>query len=327
MISRTIKSVAGLACALFLAAPSQAQSFPTQAVRIVVPYAPGGASDNVARPLGNRLSEELGVPVVIENRAGAAGNIAVDLVARAKPDGYTLLMGNVSTNSINPWTYKSVVNSDARTALVPITQVASIPHVIAASPQFPPNNLRELVEYAKKNPGVLNYGSAGTGTYAHIDMQRIADKANIDMVHIPYDGGAGPLLLALMGNQIHLSFLNASSAIEAVRAGKMKALAVTWPERLKELPELETMAEAGFEGIGTNAWQGLFAPVGTPPEVIEKLQKAVKKALADDGIQASYEKLKIFPTPSDSPEAFRRDVQADTDKWGKIVKDYKISIS
>jgi tripartite-type tricarboxylate transporter receptor subunit TctC len=263
---------------------------------------------------------------VVDNRPGAAGNIAVDAVARAPADGYTMLVGNVSTNAINPTTYAATLKVNPGKDLVGVSMVAIIPHLMVASAKFPPNNIGELVQYAAAHPKEVNHASAGAGSYAMIDMLVFERTARLDMVHVPYKGGAGPFLTAMVANEVQIAFVNASSALELIRAGRLKALAVTTDRRMPELPNVQTMAEAGFAGIGTNAWQGLFVPADTPKPVVQKLHAAVQQALANPELKDAYAKMTIAPQGSKSPEEFTRFVQGDAQKWAALVRDMKVTV-
>src|SRR5215813_4157453 len=326
------RSIARLAFLFGVAtAPLQAEAqtnepFPSHPVKLLIPYAPGGATDIIARHLSPKLQELLGQPFVVENRAGASGNIALEAAAKAPPDGYTLLVGNVSTNAINESTFASVLTIRPSRDLVGITKLVEIPHVLVASMSFPPNTVAEAIEWAKKNPGKLNYASAGVGTYPHLDMLRFAKAAGIELTHIPYKGGAGQMLPALMSGEVQLSFINLSSTIEQIRAGKIKAIATTMPSRLPELPSVPTMAEQGFPGIGTNAWQGLFAPAATPKPVLDKLQAAVAAALSTPEIKEKLAKQMMTVALSPSPQAFTEEVKGETAAWAQVVAEHKVKI-
>jgi tripartite-type tricarboxylate transporter receptor subunit TctC len=313
---------------LVSAFPAQAQgeAWPTKPVRIIVPFGAGGATDNIARQLSVKLSEELGQQVVIENKTGAAGNIAVDFVAKAVPDGYTVLMGNNSTNAINPWLYGKRMQSQPLKDLVPVTMVAAVPSIFGSSAKFVPNNLAELAAYAKAHPGEVNHASSGAGSYAMIDMMDFERAAGLKMVHVPYKAGPSEYVPAMVGNQIQISFTNASSVLELTRAGKLKALAVTGDNRLPELPNVPTMAEAGFKGIGNSSWQGLFVPVGTPSAIVTKLHAAVNKALVQDELRETYAKMIITPLGSASPGDFAAFVDRDAKLWKKRIEDLKITV-
>ena len=325
-----MKRIFILIIAAVMVLPVQAQttanSFPDRPVTIVVPFAPGGASDNVARVLANKMSDALKQSVVVENKPGAAGNIAVTVVARSPADGYTMLIGNVSTNAINPTTYATTLKIDPLKELTAVSSVASVPALLVASAKFAPSSVSDLVKYANEHPTEVNYASAGVGSYAAIDSLLLEKAANIKMAHVPYKGGAGPVVTALIGGEVQICFLNASSAIEMVRAGRLKALAVTTPTRMPELPNVPTMEEAAFPGIGTNAWQGLFVPTGTPAPVVQKLHAAVQEALTQPDLIESFKKMTIVPTGSSSPAEFASFVAAEQARWRKIVIDNNVTV-
>lgn len=309
-----------------LAGAAHAQSdFPNRAVRIVVPFGPGGASDNVARAVAQKLGEVLKQTVIVENKPGAAGNIAVDMVARAPADGYTMLLGNVSTNAINPTTYASTLKVNVGKDLVGVSMVANIPGVLASSGLYAPNTVAELVKDAKARPGAVNHASAGAGSYAMIDMLLLERAAGLNMVHIPFKGGAGQFVTAMVGNEVQIAFTNVSSAIGLVKGGRLKALAVTTPQRMPELPNVPTMAEAGYPGIGTNAWQGLFVPAATPRAIVQQLHAAVQAVLAQPDLKQGFDKMLIGAEGSKSPEEFTQFVAAESAKWAKVVNELKVT--
>jgi tripartite-type tricarboxylate transporter receptor subunit TctC len=329
--SRLARSLALVAAAMVCAAqpllaPAQSDGYPNRPVKLLVPYAPGGATDIIARQLGAKLEESLGQPFVVENRAGASGNIALDAAAKAPPDGYTLLVGNVSTNAINESTFAGVMQTKPSRDLVGISKLVEIPHVLVAATSFPPNTVAEVIEWAKKNPGKVNYASAGVGTYPHLDMLRFAKAAGIELTHVPYKGGAGQMLPALMSGEVQLSFINLASTIEQIRAGKIKAIATTMPTRLAELPNVPTMAEQGFAGIGTNAWQGLFAPAATPKPILDKLQVAVAAALSTPEMKEKLARQMMTVALSQSSPAFTEEVRNETQAWAQVVAEHKIKI-
>src|SRR5262252_8889108 len=323
--SRLARSLAFVATAMVCAAqplpaPAQSDGYPNRPVKLLVPYAPGGATDIIARQLGAKLEEALGQPFVVENRAGASGNIALEVASKAPPDGYTLLVGNVSTNAINESTFAGVMQTKPSQDLVGISKLVEIPHVLVAATSFPPNTVAEVIEWAKKNPGKVNYASAGVGTYPHLDMLRFAKAAGIELTHIPYKGGAGQMLPALMSGEVQLSFINLASTIEQIRAGKIKAIATTMPTRLAELPNVPTMAEQGFPGIGTNAWQGLFAPAATPKPILDKLHDTVVAVLTRPEMKEMLARQMMTVAVSPSSPAFTEEVRAETASWAEVVR-------
>jgi len=308
-------------------AMSQAiEQYPNRPVKLLVPYAPGGATDIIARHLGAKLQETLGQPFVVENRAGASGNIALEAAAKAPADGYTLLVGNVSTNAINESTFADVLPIKPSRDLIAISKLVEIPHVLVAATSFPPNSVAEMIQWAKRSPGTINYASAGLGTYPHLDMLRLAKAAGIEMTHIPYKGGAGQMLPALLAGEVQLSFINLSSTIEQIKAGRLKAIATTAPSRLAELPNVATMAEQGFPGIGTNAWQALFAPAATPKPIIDKLYAAVVTVLSKPEMKEMLGHQQMTVALSPSPKEFTEQVRSETQSWAEVVRDNKIKI-
>lgn len=319
--------VGGVLAAVSTAAPAQsADSFTVKPIRILVPYAPGGATDITARIVAARLPDAIGQQIIVENRPGAAGNIAIDALAAAPADGYTLLVGNVSTNAINETTYAGSMRSRPSRDLVGVTNLTEIPHVIAVSAQFPPKSVKELVDAAKASPGKINYASVGAGTYPHLDMLKLAKATGVEMTHVPYKGGAGQVLPALISNEVNVTFLNLSSTLPHIKSGKVRALATTAPVRLKELPDTPTMTEIGFAGIGTNAWQGLFAPAATPRPVLEKLHAAIAKVMAPAEVKENLDKQMLTLVISKSPQEFTDFVIAETKRWAEFLAQNPVKI-
>lgn len=313
-----------VAASVVYAVSVHAQTYPQRPIRMVIPFAPGGATDIIARVLEPRLTPKLGQQVVVDNRAGAAGNIAVDIVANAAPDGYTLLVGNISTNSINHLLFAKSVKVNAMKDLAGVTQLVAIPNFVVASPKLPANSLKEAIEYAKSRPGQLNFG-APLGSYAHLDMLALQQRAGITMVHLPTKG-AGETLPNLLRGDTHFQISNVASTIGPVRAGQIKAFAVTQDKRLPEAPNIPTMAEAGFPGIGSLNWNGIFAPVKTPRAVVERVFKdtiAAMKELEAEGLLA---KRQLPIALSASPNEFEGFVQSEAKRWEKIIRDAKVAI-
>jgi tripartite-type tricarboxylate transporter receptor subunit TctC len=313
--------------ALPLAAVAQsADAYPSRPVKILVPYAPGGATDIIARIVAAKLTESFGQSVIVENRPGASGNLALEAVAKAPADGYTLFVGNVSTNTINENTFASTLAIKPSRDLVGIAKLVEIPHIIATSADFPANSVADLVALAKKDPGKINYASAGLGSYPHLDMEKLQRAAGIQLTHIPYKGGAGQMIPAIISGEAPVAFLNLSSALPQIKAGKMKAIATTAPARLAELPNVATMAEQGYPGIGTNAWQGMFAPSATPKPIIDKLYKSVAAVLSDTEMKERLSKQMLDVTLSPSPAQFQQLVEKETRDWGDFLREAKIKI-
>ena len=311
-----------------LAAPAQsAADYPSRTVKILVPYAPGGVTDIIARHIAPKLQEILGQAFVIENKPGASGNIALEAAAAAPPDGYTLFIGNVTTNAINETTFADQLHIKPSRDLAGISRLVDTPHVVVANPAFPANNIAELVEWAKKNPGKLNYASAGIGSYPHLDMLKFAKAAGFEATHIPYKGGAGQMLPALMSGEVHVSFINLASSGAQIKAGRLKALATTMPQRVPELPSVATMAEQGYPGIGTNAWQGMFAPAATPRPILDKLHAAVVKVLENPEMKAMLAKQLMAVDVSASPQEWTDQVRAETQAWADFIHENHIKVN
>jgi tripartite-type tricarboxylate transporter receptor subunit TctC len=321
-----IAAFVGMAALPLSVFAQSSEPYPSHPVKLLVPYAPGGATDIIARHLSPKLQELLGQPFVVENRAGASGNIALETAAKAQADGYTLLVGNVSTNAINESTFAGVLPIKPSRDLIGITKLVEIPHVLVAAVSFPPNTVAEAIAWAKRTPSKLNYASAGIGTYPHLDMLRFEKAAGIELTHIPYKGGAAQMLPALLSGEVQLAFINLSSTVESIKAGKLKALATAMPARLSELPNVPTMAEQGFPGIGTNAWQGLFAPAATPKPIIDKLYTAVSTMLSRPEMKELLAKQFMTVSLSPSPQAFTEEVRAETQTWAEVVRDNKVKI-
>ena len=306
------------------AAQSADQAYPTRPIRLIVPFAPGGATDIIARVLEPSLTRKLGQQVVVDNRSGAAGNIAVELVAQAQPDGYTILVGNISTNSINPLLFAGRIKANALKDLAPITKLVAIPNFILGSPKLPAQTLKEALAYARARPGQLNF-QAPLGSYSHLDMLALTAAAGVKMVHLP-SKGAGETLAAMLRGDIHITESNVASNIGAVKAGQIKAYAVTAEKRLADLPDVPTMAEAGFPGIGSLNWNGLFAPARTPRAIVMKLHTAAVTSMKELDADGTLAKRQLPVSLSASPEEFAAFVQAEARRWEKIIKDNQVKI-
>jgi tripartite-type tricarboxylate transporter receptor subunit TctC len=300
------------------------ETYPARPIRMLVPFAPGGATDIIARVLEPNLTRKLGQQVVVDNRTGAAGNIAVELVAQSQPDGYTLLVGNISTNSINPILFGKRMKVDAIRDLAPVTKLVAIPNFILGTLKIPAHTLKEALAYARQRPGQLNY-QAPLGSYSHLDMLALTAAAGVKMVHLP-SKGAGETLPAMLRGDIHITESNVASNIGSVRAGQIRAYAVTSDRRLGDLPEVPTMAEAGFPGIGSLNWNGLFAPARTPRTIIAKLHTQTLAAMKELDADGSLVKRQLPISLSASPEEFTAFVHAETSRWAKIIKENEVKI-
>lgn len=307
------------------AAQSATGAFPARPVRLIVPYAPGGATDIIARQLQPRISELWGQPVIVDNRPGASGNIALELAARSTADGYTLFVGNVSTNAINETTFSSLKIKPSRD-LTGVTNLIQLPHLWTVHPSIPASTLGELVQYVKKTGARLNYGSAGVGSYPHLDAVKFLKIAGIEMTHVPYKGGAAQMIPAIIGNEVQFLFVNMASAIAHIRSGRIKALAITSSERRPELPNVPTTAESGFPGVGTNAWNGLFAPSGISRPLLNRIHADVVKVMETPEMKASLAKVFMSVVVNKSPEEFQQFVLDEVKSWGRIVVENNIKI-
>ncbi len=321
----SVALAAAFSCCTLSATAQPADKFPTRPVRMIVPYAPGGATDIVARQVAQRLSELWGYQVVVDNRAGGSGAIALETVARATPDGYTLMVGNVSTNAIAETAFAKTLSIKPSRDLTAVTNLIEIPHMFIASMAVPVTNLKQLAEYAKTAPRMA-YASAGIASYPHLDAARLLKAMGVEMTHIPYKGGAGQMIPAMIGNETQFTMLNLASTLPHIRAGRMKPLATTWPTRRSEFPEIQTMAEAGYPGIGTNAWNGLFAPSKMPPALLTQIYASTLKVLDSSEMKESLGKQLISVVPSKSPAEYARFVNEEVAKWAAVIRDNNISL-
>ncbi len=304
----------------FASLSAHAQTYPNRQVRIVVPFAPGGAVDSVARIVGQKMSESLGQPVVIENKPGAGGNLAADTVARAAPDGYTILL-TTNGHAISPSLYRTLP-FDVMKDFIPVTQLIESPLLLVASNQLPVNSLKDLVALAKEKPGSLNYGSTGVGNPLHLSMEMLKKATGMDIAAVPYRGDA-PLNTALITGEVQLAIVPVATGRANVENKLVKGLAVTTAQRSKALPDLPTVAEQGVSGFDTGSWQGIFVPANTPRDVVQRLYQEAKKAMGAPDVR---ERLKTFvaePVAS-TPEAFAQKFKDDVAKYAKIVKDANI---
>ncbi|AKQ54555.1 Bug family tripartite tricarboxylate transporter substrate binding protein [Bordetella hinzii] len=308
--------IAGAVSAFALStAPAQA-AYPDKPVRIVVGFSAGGTTDVIARIMAKELTESLGQSFVVENKPGGGSNIATDYVARATPDGYTLLFVAV-TSAINQTLYTNV-NFDLVKDFAPVALGAKVPNILVINPQVPVKSVQELVAYAKAHPGKLAFASSGSGTSIHMAGELFKQRAGIDVLHVPYKGSA-PAVTDLIGGQVQFMFDNMPSSWPHVQSGKLRALAVTTTERSKSAPDLPTMQESGFDKFDVSSWFGLIAPAGTPPDVIEKLNAAMNKALDKASVQKSYESLGAVGQKT-TPAEFGAFIKSEVEGWAPVVK-------
>ena len=317
MLSRAL-----LAALLLSAIPALAQEWPAKTVKVIVPFPPGGGTDTVARPLTAKLSQMLGQQFVIDNRGGAGGTIGAAIAAKSPPDGYTLLLYSVH-GAVAASAFKNL-SYDLEKDVVPVTTVAVFPDVLVAANRVPAKTLPELIAYAKANPGQINCGSAGNGTSRHLSCEMFSLQAGIQATHVPYKG-TGPATIALLAGEIDYIFEALGSASAHIRAGTVRPIMVTSAKRSPSFPEIPTAIESGLPGFEVTSWYGLWVPAGTPPAIIQRLQAAVAKAFEEPDMKELWFKLGAEPGGS-STEEFRDLVSRDVAKWGKVVREAKISV-
>ena len=317
MMKRTLYRLLAPLLAAMLPLAASAQAFPSKPVRIVVPFAAGGATDVVARLLAQKLGDAWGQSVVVENRAGAGGNIGAEVVAKSPPDGYTLLMTSGSIVTANPYMYKSMP-FDAAKDLVAITNVASGPQVIAVNPSMPAKDLKEFIAYAKANPKKVNFGSAGIGTQTHLAAENFAYAAGVDLTHVPYKGESAAMT-DLIGGQIQMATPNLGAAINFIQQGKLRALAVTSKERSPQLPDVPAASEVlpGFENAG---WFGLMAPAGTPREIVDRIQRDSARILMSEEFRGKLNQQGMAPV-GNTPAEFEQAIREESARWEKVIKE------
>jgi tripartite-type tricarboxylate transporter receptor subunit TctC len=294
-----------------------AANYPAKPVRLVVPFPAGGTTDILARAVAQKLSEAWGRQMIVDNRPGAGGNIGSDLVAKSAPDGYTLLMGTVGTHAINPSLYKNMPYDHVKD-FAPVILVAGVPNVLVVNPSLPVHSVPELIAYAKANPGKLNFASSGNGTSIHLSGELFKAMTGVEMTHVPYKGSA-PALTDLIGGQVQLMFDNLPSSLPFIKAGKLRALAVTSGARAAALPDLPTLAESGLPGFEASSWFGVLAPAGTPRDIVAKLNGAIAGWLASPEAKGKLLAQGAIAAGG-TPEDFARHIGAETSKWAKVVK-------
>lgn len=308
-----------IAGAAELRAAEDLSKYPNRPIRVVAPFAPGGASDFAIRLLQPGITQVLGQQIIIENRTGAAGNIGMEAAARGTPDGYALFFGNVGTVSINPHFYPELSVVPERD-FIPISLAAETPGIFVASSKFAPNSVKEMVDYVKANPGKVNYASAGISTLNRLEMEIFRGKAGLEMTHVPYRGGAGPAIGDLLAGHVQVMFVTISSAAEHVKSGALKAYAVTTKDRVPSLPDVPTMLELGYPANVSTSWQGLFALAGTPQPIVDKLHAAVVQAMSDPNARKLMLEAGMLPTSSKTPDDFKAYLAAESEKWKGVVK-------
>jgi len=299
-------------------------AYPEKSIRLVVPFATGGTSEIIARSVAASLTNSLGQSVYVDNKPGGAGNIAMEEIKRANHDGYTLMLGHVGTLAVNPALFGKKLPYDPNKDFAPVTLVAKVPNVIAVSEKSPYKTLADLVTDAKKNPGKINYGSAGNGSAGHLAMEYFSSEAGIDLVHVPYKG-SGPMLTDLIGGQIQATFNGLPSLMGQIKGGALRPLAVGSADRSKVVPNVPTLSELGYKGFETSQWYGIIVPAGTPQPIIDRLQKEIAKAL-----QSKEESKRMLDDGAvligDTPAQFSAFIKTEQNRWAKVIEKEKITI-
>ena len=294
-----------------------ADTYPSRPIRMIVAYPPGGGTDQVGRVMAEQLTVTLGQNVVVDNRGGATGNIGTELAARALPDGYTLLMGNVAPNAVNVSLFKKLAFDPVKD-FSPVSLVAITPNILVAHPSIPVKTIKELIAYAKAKPGTLNFPSAGVGSSSHLAGELLKSLAGISMVHVPFKGG-GPALVAVIAGEVQIMFATMPAAMPHVKSGKVKPVAVTTAKRSKAMPDLPTIAESGVKGYDASTWYGLLAPARTPPAVVTRLHGDTVKILA--GPTRQRLEAQGFEPDGGTPAEFANYIKSEITKWAKVIKD------
>ncbi len=315
---RLIFGIVTLAIGLFgAAAPALAQTYPDRPIRWIIPWPPGGGADVIARLMGNQVAEELGKPVVIENRAGAAGNIGAQQAARSAPDGYTIVFAYSGTHSINRHLYKEMTFEE--NDFTPVVFLSDVPQMLVVNANLPVKSVGDLIALARANPGKLTFGSSGNGAINHLAGQLFASMADVKLTHIPYKGGA-PAASAVMSGEIDMIFGEPATLLPFVESGRLRAIATTGAKRSVGMPDLPTIAESGVPGYDVTSWNGVLAPAGTPPDVIARLNAAFNKVLAEPEMRARLVKIGYEPVGG-APERFSQKIERETRKWGPVIKE------
>lgn len=302
---------------------ASAQSYPTRPIKLIVPFAPGGGNDTVARTIGQRLAALLGQPVVVENRAGAGGVLGAEVAAKAPPDGYTLFLGGVGSQVINP-SLHAHLSYDAAKDFTPVALLASAPLVLVVHPSVPASSVKELIALARAKPGQLNYASNGNGSSSHLAALMFDSMAGVEMVHVPYKGLA-PALTDLLSGQVQLMFSSVVAIVPHIKSGSLKPLGVSGAKRLSLMPDLPTIAEAGVPGYSTSSWYGILVPAGTPHDIVMRLNKEINVVLRDPEVRRALANDGADPVGG-TPEEFAAYINTETARLGKLVKDARIQI-
>jgi tripartite-type tricarboxylate transporter receptor subunit TctC len=324
----TFRALAAICAVAFLLAPAAGraeETYPVKPIKVLTAYGPGSATDIIMRILGERMRESLGQPIVIENKPGAFGIIAIEEMARSKPDGYTLMIGQVSTNAITPVLFANKFSINYDQDVVPIARLADLPSFfLVTGHNFPPKTIAEFVAYAREHPGKIRYGSPGPGSFPHLDMEVLAKQSGLQLVHIPVKAGPPGYINDLANGDINAAMINVATVAGMVKSGQLRALAVNSEQRLADYPDVPTMVEAGYPELMTVLWAGLFAPAATPKPVLETLHKAIVQALNSQEVRSAYAKQLIRPNPTASLDEAKTWLAGEIAKWRRVTSEIKI---
>jgi tripartite-type tricarboxylate transporter receptor subunit TctC len=303
--------------------PAVAQQYPAKAIRFVIPYPPGGGSDTIARPLAQKLTESLGQQVIVDNRGGAGGNVGMELVAKAPPDGYTIVMALTAQLAVNPALYRKIPYDPVRD-FEPVTLLGSGVYILVVHPSLPAKSVKELIALAKARPGEITYASSGSGSGGHLAGELLKMEGGVDLTHVPYKGG-GPALIALLAGEVQVLFATQAASAQHIRSGRIRALGVSTARRSPTMPELPTLAEAGLPDYDSGVWYAILAPAGTPQGIVARLNAEFLKALKQPDYRALLEKSAIEPIGS-TPDELGRFIKSELAKYAKVVKDANIRV-
>jgi tripartite-type tricarboxylate transporter receptor subunit TctC len=307
-------AVAALALA---ASHCVAQDYPVKPITLIVPFAPGGSSDLLSRLVGQKMTEAWKQQVIVENKPGGAGNIAMEFVQRAKPDGYTLILGHVGTLAVNPAMFAKLPYDPVK-GFIPVSMIATVPNIVAVNPQLPAKDFKEFLALVKAKPGTIYYGSAGNGSAGHLAMEYLKQTASLDMPHVPYKG-TGPMITDLLANQTQATFTGALPLVPHIKAGKLRALAVGSGKRIAALPDVPTVAESGFKGFETSQWYGIMVPAGTPEPIVKKLSAEINRILKLPDVVERLTADGSVPQGS-TPQEFATFIDSEAKRWGQVVR-------
>jgi tripartite-type tricarboxylate transporter receptor subunit TctC len=300
--------------------------YPDHPIKLIVPYAPGGGTDIVGRIVGENMKQTLGQPILVENKPGANGLVALQELNTSKPDGYTLVLANQTVNVIAPLLYPKRMNFDAEKTLVPVVRLAEVPNVLVVNKDFPPKSLAEVIDYAKKNPGKLRYTSTGVGSFPHFDMELLAKRAGIKLIHVPNAKGAAASVQDLATGDAQIGMMNVATALPQIKAGNVRPIAMAAEKRHPDYPDLPTLGELGYPGVGTVQWFAILTLAGTPKEAIDTLREAALKALSADTVLEAFKRQGITTAPTKTADEAAAWVKNEYAHWRQMMKDVPIDV-